>query len=350
MQCLLEISSGQSAATKITIRRVYSMKLILPSILLVAAAFPVWAEEAKTTEASLSMPAVSSVNGKVEYSGGWMESEEGHNFAGSITLPVGERFGIQADGLYTRVSGRDFFGGAGHFFWRDPNIGLVGLSGGGVQTDGVLHSYQGLMEAEYYFSRVTVGVLAGVGRISYDDPAPFIDTNPTKFVSTFSLNWYACDNLRLGASYSYLFDNQLGQVEAEYQTPWRGLCLTAEYARGENSYDHALLGVRFYFGKDKSLKARQRQDDPPSLARHILTGVGLYGAESNRKWREFDKMVTSAGSDYGVYGAILTMGSIEYNRPFVTWDPNGLPIGSVFDLNFAIYDNFAVMPIEPSAP
>jgi hypothetical protein len=43
------------------------------------------------------------------------------------------------------------------------------------------------------------------------------------------------------------------------------------------------VGLRYYFGGNKKLNERQRQDDPPSLMPQILHGLGLYGAEYNRK-------------------------------------------------------------------
>src|SRR6185369_14837036 len=86
---------------------------------------------------SLQEPAVSEINGKIGYSGGSMNSAEGHNFDGSITFPISQPFGIQGDALYSRVSDQDFYGGAGHFFWRNPEVGLLGLAGGYLSRSGV---------------------------------------------------------------------------------------------------------------------------------------------------------------------------------------------------------------------
>ena len=73
------------------------------------------------------------------------------------------------------------------------------------------------------------------------------------------------DNLRAGVSYTTAFGDNLGKVELEYQTPIRGLALTAEASLGNHGYDDLLSGVRYYFGSNKSLRDRQRQDDPPRL-------------------------------------------------------------------------------------
>jgi hypothetical protein len=83
------------------------------------------------------------------------------------------------------------------------------------------------------------------------------------------------------------------------------LALTAEYARGSHSYDHALFGIRFYFGKNKPLIDRHRQDDPPSLTQRILTGIGLYGAEFNRRAEGYFAS-SGASWDGGSFGATLT--------------------------------------------
>jgi len=230
---------------------------------------------------TLRQPAVSELNGKVSYEGGNMDSSEGHIFHGSVTFPVAHQFGLQADALYSRISGQDFFGGAGHVFWRDPEFGFIGFAGGGLHQSGV-DTFQVGAEGGWYCGRFTFGFFAGVGSIRYDGSAPFIDTSPIRFIGRISADWYALDDLRVGVSYVNAFENNLVKGEVEYQTPINGLALTAEVAGGSNGYDHWLLGLRYYFGTSKSLRDRQRRDDPPGLMPQILHGLGLYGAEANR--------------------------------------------------------------------
>jgi hypothetical protein len=80
--------------------------------------------------------------------------------------------------------------------------------------------------------------------------------------------------------------------------------LTAEAALGNHGYDHLLFGIRYYFGANKSLRARHREDDPPGLMHQILYGLGLYGAEFNHKGNayitEHPGSSYSPGSGYGV--------------------------------------------------
>ncbi|MCU0785313.1 MAG: hypothetical protein MUF81_14920 [Verrucomicrobia bacterium] len=258
------------------------------------------------TSATLRPPAVEEVNAKIGYAGGNMNSSEGHNFDGSVTFPVSRQFGFQADALYSRIANQDFYGGAGHLFWRNPDIGLVGLAGGYLGRSGV-DTFQVGAEGEYYLGSFTFGLFAGVGSISYANAAPFIDTNPTRFVGQISADYYVLDELRLGVSYTTAFHNNLVKGEAEYQTPIRGLALTAEVTAGDHGYDDWLLGVRYYFGSNKSLRDRHRRDDPRSLMPQILQGLGVYGAEFNRKGKAYLAAHLGAGSleGGGSYGVVL---------------------------------------------
>jgi len=260
------------------------------------------------TEASLRPPAVEEVNGKIGYAGGSMNSAEGHNLDGSITFPILRQFGFQADALYSRISNLDFYGGAGHLFRRNPDIGLLGLAGGYLSRSGV-DTFQVGAEGEYYLSRFTFGFFAGVGSISYVNSAPFIDTNPTRFVGRVSADYYPLDDLRLGVSYTTAFRDNLVKGETEYQTPIHGLALTAEVAAGDHGYDHWLLGVRYYFGGNKSLRDRQRQDDPRGMMPQILHGLGLYGAEYNRKGNVYlaAHPVPGSSDGFGSYGCSAWM-------------------------------------------
>jgi hypothetical protein len=265
------------------------------------------------TISAQDLPAVSDLNGKLDYEGGSMNSSEGHNFSGSLSLPLGEKFGFQADGLYSRIDDSDFYGSAGHLFWRNPDVGLLGLAGGYLQRTGV-DTYQVGAEGEYYLDRFTFGFFGGLGSISYDKPAPFIDTNPTEFIGKISVGYYVIDDLLLRASYATAFQNGLAKVELEYQTPINGLALTAEGALGEHDYDHWLVGVRYYFGSKKSLRDRHRQDDPPGLMQQILHGLGVYGAEYNRKGNRYSRAHPGSGN-YGSYGSGISHVTIFTGNP-----------------------------------
>jgi hypothetical protein len=274
--------------------------------------------------ATLRAPAVSQVNGKLSYAGGNMNSYAGHNVEGSVAVPVGEAFGLQTDALYSRVGDTDFYGGAGHFFWRNPATGLVGLAGGGLHADGV-DVFQGGVEASRYVGRFTLGAFAGVGAIRYRRPVVYIDTRPTDFVGRLSADWYPTDELRVGISGMTAFGDWLGRADLEYQTPLRGVALTAEAAVGRNSYDHWLLGVRYYFGSAKSLRARQREDDPPGLMPQILQSLGLYGAAFDHAGADFFAAHPEAGTWTGDVGYGIDINRDQIRNGVVPGDPPPTP-------------------------
>lgn len=257
---------------------------------------------------------VSKLTGKFDFSTGEMNSHWGDNLSASLSLPVSKRIGLQADGLFTHVGNRDFEGGGLHAFWRDPEKGMLGVAVGGIGSD-VLYALQGGVEAEYYLNRFTFGVNVGADTIQYNQSAPFIDTHPTDVFATTSLGYYPMDNVLIQAAYSRMFDNNLGELLLEYQTPVNGLSCFGELAKGDNGYDHALFGLRYYFGVNKSLIRRHREDDPPNLLRRILYTIGTYGAEFNRKANTYCE--THPGSDgvSGGYGTISEEGNPPPNTP-----------------------------------
>jgi hypothetical protein len=266
-----------------------------------------------TGSIALAGEAVSEMNGKLGYAGGSMDGDTGNNVFGSFSLPLAPNFGLQVDGLYTNVSDRDFYGAGGHLFWRDWDKGLVGVVGGAVHESDIDSSLAGL-EGEYYFERFTVAAGAGVATIDYDHSAPFIDTDVTDFFANVGLRYYPLDDLMLAASYVHVFDNELFLGNVEYQIPIKGVSLFAEFARGENDYDHVLFGLQIYFGPSKTLIRRHREDDPPNVVRQVLDGIGLYGAEFNKRGAEYVESVggDSGGGDYGLFMTTYYGGSEEW--------------------------------------
>lgn len=250
--------------------------------------------------------AVSGVNGKLDYSGGNMDSFEGRNVSGSVSLPLTPDFGLQVDGLYSRISRRDFYGAGVHLFWRDWDTGLLGVTAATVHEDGI-DAFAGGLEAECYFEQLTLAAQAGLTSIEYDvGPVPFIDTDVTGLYAGLELRYYPVEDLMVSGGYDHVFDNELLTARLEYLTPVRGMSVFAEFARGEHDYDHALFGLRFYLGDKKSLQRRRREDDPPSAARRTFYAVGTYGAEYNLNEGAYDEAhdIEHTG---GRYGGILTM-------------------------------------------
>ncbi|MEW6429033.1 MAG: hypothetical protein AB1568_13465, partial [Thermodesulfobacteriota bacterium] len=138
--------------------------------------------------------AVSQLNGKVDFSSGSMESESGRNLSGSVTMPVARNVGLQLDGQYTRVDTVDFRGIGGHLFWRDWDLGLVGLTAAALDGDYQDTSQLGT-EGEYYLGPLTLGLRGGWTHLEYDQTAPFIDTDVSKAYLLADLGWYPLDDL-----------------------------------------------------------------------------------------------------------------------------------------------------------
>jgi hypothetical protein len=105
-------------------------------------------------------------------------------------------------------------------------------------------------------------------------------------------------------------DSNLGELLLEYQTPVRGLSCFADLATSDHGYDQALFGLRFYFGKNKSLIRRHREDDPPNIMQRILSGIGAYGARYNRAAQSFVDFHPGSGSYYtgGSFGVVSYTG------------------------------------------
>lgn len=256
--------------------------------------------------------AVSGPNGKLDFSAGNLDGWDGKTASGSAAGQLTNDIGWQGDALWSRIGGQDFYGLGGHVFWRDPERALVGITGSGIQRDGV-DSYQLGLEGEYYFPRVTFLAGAGYANVKYDQPVPFIDSNAKGAYITAQVRYYLMDDLALSVGGLHALDNSLGMATVEYQTPVTGLSLFATAAKGDNDYDHAMLGIRYYIGKSKSLMARHRTDDPDNSATTNLWILGTYGAEYNKKMKTYiESMGSGSTGSSESFGSVDTILSVDY--------------------------------------
>lgn len=238
--------------------------------------------------ATASEPAVSEMNAKLAVIGGVADMDGVSSDAiglvtGSVTVPLGHAYGVQIDGL-AGDQGGDFVGGVGgHLFWRDPAVGLFGLTGAYAASDtgsfssSTVVTVVGLTttttvttstrsdreivrlggEGEYYLDRVTLGGNAGY---------QFGEGIEDGFYGIASLRGYLTDDLALAVSAHYAEGSGTAvSVGAEFQPgldSLPGLAVFADATAGKNDFMQALFGVRFYFGTPKSLIDRHRRDDP----------------------------------------------------------------------------------------
>lgn len=220
------------------------------------------------------LPAVSGINGKWELDPGILTGTPQLRAAGSLSLPLGQRFGLQADGMTSWSSASGLvFGGALHAFTRDPSRYLAGITAGIVVTPNATIGAIG-PEGELYLDQFSLEGWAGLASITYVNPA--IPKNNGLF-ALGDVAYYATPDWRFTLGGSYVLGDSSLHLGTEYLFRGLGapLSLTADtriHAGGNYTFT---LGLKGYFGGSddgKTLIDRQRQDDPRNR------GVDLYGA------------------------------------------------------------------------
>jgi hypothetical protein len=226
------------------------------------------------------LPAVDGINGKIAGFGGGADHTNGfYGTTGSLTVPLAQQWGAQIDGGVGSLDGSGWSRGAGHLFWRDPSIGLVGAyasyfhwNGSGalnIPRIGVNVS-RFAAQGEYYWSRWTVRGLAGYETVHLNVPnvvgLPGLFSVPNRFFDLVSASYYVTDNFKLSIGHLYTFGRHGLTLGSEYGFALGGGRMASLFAAalfGEGGNNAVLGGVRFYFGqRDKTLIDRHRQDDP----------------------------------------------------------------------------------------
>ena len=172
-----------------------------------------------------------------------------------MSFPIGEIFGAQLDGRGGKIDGDTILGAGGSLFWRDPDKGLIGLTGSYDHRDD--HDPDSMTrvgaEVELYLDRFTA-----IGRGGYQSGD--VEDGPYGRVD---LRWYATDDFMLSAGGEVAIDEYVGRLRVEFRPAVNalpGLSLFAEGEVGEDNWTRVIAGVRFYFGNDKSLIRRHRED------------------------------------------------------------------------------------------
>ena len=226
-----------------------------------------------------SSAAVSAFNGKLEFGGGWADSDlfssdEAFYGAGSISMPLGESFGLQIDGAVKDVFGETFVGGAGHLFMRDPQSYLFGAIGGAADM-GAVDIVWGGGEAEFYLNNISLELAAGYMNVNPDS-----GSNDDDAFAFADLAFYATENLRFAVGGSSVAGFETGHLTAEYMFSDMPFSIKAEGRVGEDDFVSGTLGFSFYFGGDdssKSLMRRHREDDPKNRVLDIFGSAAAAG-------------------------------------------------------------------------
>jgi hypothetical protein len=242
-------------------------RFVLGAFLAPAVLFCLW------SVAAAQAPAVSGINGKIEFDAGLLTLPTPGfvtRAAGTLTLPVGSGFGLQAD--FSVATAPSFTaGGALHLFARDPQSYLIGGTLGFVRTPGALVLAAG-PEAELYFERWTIEAWGGV---SHSRPMagpsrvlPFVMADVAAYIT---------DNWRLSVGVSSLDGYNAVHAGSEYLLEDFALpvSLTADARLGQDGAILATVGLRAYLGgPPKSLVRRHREDDPADRSSSLYTAVG----------------------------------------------------------------------------
>ncbi len=244
----------------------------------------------------LGLPAVSGINGKLELDIGAISdpSDTVFRLGGSLSLPLGERFGLQGDFAVQSIGGDLMGGGALHAFMRDPSFYLIGITAGIVAAEGVSLSAIG-PEAELYLDRISLEGWAGFAALSYEDS---MLTDDDGFFAIGDIAFYATDNWRLSLGAASILGEGSLRLATEYQFGDFGLPLSGvgELRFSEDSTS-IRVGLKGYFGDPgKSLIDRHRQDDPPNRVLDLFGAAGnLLTAEAEERGRiEIDERPRSS--------------------------------------------------------
>ncbi|NEX91920.1 hypothetical protein [Caulobacter sp. 17J65-9] len=222
-------------------------------------------------------PAVSGLNGKIEAAAGAADGggDTHYRVGGSVTLPLGRDWGLQADGSYQDY-GQTAGAGAVHLFTRDPDRYLFGATVSGVQSDAATLGAIGA-EGELYLGRFTLDGWAGYGSLDYDETvAPDKDGG----FAMVGAGYYPTDDLRLGLGAASVFGADSVNFGAEYQFASLPLSFTFDARVDEDGEASGLAGLRFYFGGErKTLIQRHRQDDPRDRGFDLFAAAGRQALE-----------------------------------------------------------------------
>jgi hypothetical protein len=226
-----------------------------------------------STRADEPAPAVSALNGKISGEGGVTGSDGQSSglgvVAGSITAPLGHAFGVQLDGATGTSFNSTFVGGTAHLFWRDPAIGFVGPTASIAGGNGVRLGWYGA-EAEYFAGMFTFGAWGGYHE-AFNGP---LGTSASTGYYGGGVTAYPFPDLAISLGVTSEFSRFSGNGTIEYQPDLfarRNVSFYVNAGVADRSAYSVTAGVRFYFGPDKPLIRRHREDDPIDTARIFQT-------------------------------------------------------------------------------
>ncbi len=219
-------------------------------------------------------PAVDGLNFKASALTGAIGGHTNSMFVLSVATPMPfiTSFGAQLDlGIGSYWDSYTSAAAGLHLFWRDPDVGLLGIYGdwGYVNPE---HAGRVGVEGSVYNGRWTVDALAG---------ATFGQHVDTEFFDELDLSYYFTDNFRGSIGHRLITRGNVANLSFEYMFDnMSGWSVFGEAETGEDEYHGAWLGLRYSFGQSsgQTLIERDRQADPMVRIPRNLASVSRCGS------------------------------------------------------------------------
>ncbi|WP_269532464.1 hypothetical protein [Chitinimonas sp. BJYL2] len=223
--------------------------------------FVIVASTIATSFSHASEPAVSSPNGKLGIAVG--NKDLSNIVSGSFTFGLTQGLGAQIDlsRLKYGASGATSNAAAGHLFWRDPSVGLVGTGFAHYDRHGG-NGRSFSLQGERYFEQFTLR--GHVGREYWNLGS--LKGSDTLLRSTAS--WYSMPDLALHLRANRALGRNWVGVGSEWQfstTHSAGYTFFLEAGKSRDLGTQVKAGFRIYFDSPMTLKARHRTADPEAF-------------------------------------------------------------------------------------
>ncbi len=213
---------------------------------------------AERAQADSALPAVSQANFNAWFGSGVLTGVPGGDLVaktrGSADWPLTHETGFQLDWVLASVgSGHGFWGAVGgHWFRCDPSRGLFGIYGDWNSFVG-LEYWTIALEGEAYFERLTFAGAVG-----------FQSNSSSTIWADLRLLFYPSDNDMIFGGYRHSLNGNSALIGFEHLlgSGDRRVALYADGVVNDRSIHQAVGGLKFYFGPDKGLIRRHREDDP----------------------------------------------------------------------------------------
>jgi hypothetical protein len=171
-------------------------------------------------------------------------------------LPYLSSLGFQLDlaiGKYDGVSGTDTGAAAGHLFWRNPDVGMLGAFADFGNINSLHYGRIGVEGAKYHGSW-TLNVMFGM---------EFGQNVLTRFVDEVDISYHFNENFKASIGHRLTARGHLGNIGFEKQFYARKNIAWSVFGlaeAGEDNFTQAFLGVKASYGSKGagSLQTRDR--------------------------------------------------------------------------------------------